>query len=339
MFPAFPPLVFEPLYRSYLWGGRRLASKLRKNLPVEGIWAESWEIVDHPQGQSVVKNGDWQGWTLGRLLSEHREAILSPESQVNLEGSEGRPHVSRFPLLLKYLDCQNVLSVQVHPDDAYGLQMASPDLGKTEAWYIIDAEPGSVLYAGLKPNVSRKDLADAIQAGKTEECLHAIYPKAGDCIFIPAGTVHALGAGLLVAEIQQASDCTFRLYDWNRVDVAGKSRPLHIDQALEVIDFEQGAIERVSARQVPDRNTQELVDCDKFRLVRFDRPSRYALDLPTCRIVTVPKGTATIETSHGSIELRAGDSALSPQACAQASLVVGPDTTVLAAEPVFGSVV
>ena len=116
-----------------------------------------------------------------------------------------------------------------------------------------------------------------------------------------------------------------------------------------MIDFEQGPIERVSARQVPDRNTpelglpefgpQELVDCDKFRLVRFDRPLRYALDLPTCRIVTVPKGTATIETSHGSIELRAGDSALIPQACAQASLVVGPDTTVLAAEPVFGSVV
>lgn len=337
MFPAFPPLVFEPLYRSYLWGGRRLASKLGKNLPAEGIWAESWEIVDHPQGQSVVKNGPWQGWTLGRLLSEHREAILGQESLVCLEGSEGRRHVSRFPLLLKYLDCQNVLSVQVHPDDAYGLQMASPDLGKTEAWYIIDAEPGSVLYAGLKPSVSRKDLADAIEAGKTEECLNAIYPQAGDCIFIPAGTVHALGAGLLVAEIQQASDCTFRLYDWNRVDAVGKSRPLHIDQALEVIDFEQAPIERVSARHVPHRNTQELVDCDKFRLVRFDRPSRYALDLPTCRIVTVPKGTATIETDYGSIELSAGDSALIPQACAQASLVVGPDTTVLAAEPVFGS--
>ena len=353
MIPAFPPLVFEPLYRSYLWGGRGLASKLGKNLPAEGIWAESWEIVDHPQGQSVVKNGHWQGWTLGRLLSEHREAILGQKSQVCLEGTEGGPHVSRFPLLLKYLDCQNVLSVQVHPDDAYGLQMASPDLGKTEAWYIIDAEPGSVLYAGLKPNVSRKDLADAIQAGKTEECLHAICPQAGDCIFIPAGTVHALGAGLLVAEIQQASDCTFRLYDWNRVDVAGKSRPLHIDQALEVIDFEQGPIERVSARQIPQRDSpersfselsvseigpQELVDCDKFRLVRFDRPSRYVLDLPTCRIVTVPKGTATIETGYGSIELSAGDSALIPQACAQASLVVGSDTTVLAAEPVFGLV-
>jgi mannose-6-phosphate isomerase len=241
-----------------------------------------------------------------------------------------------------------VLSVQVHPDDAYGLQMASPDLGKTEAWYIIDAEPGSVLYAGLKPNVSRKDLADAIQAGKTEECLNAICPQAGDCIFIPAGTVHALGAGLLVAEIQQASDCTFRLYDWNRVDVAGKSRPLHIEQALEVIDYEQGPIERISARQIPQRDTPErsvselgpqaLVECDKFRLVRFDQPSRYVLDLPTCRIVTVPKGTATIETSNGSIELSAGDSALIPQACAQASLVVGPDTTVLAAEPAFGLV-
>ncbi|MCY3006781.1 MAG: class I mannose-6-phosphate isomerase [Planctomycetota bacterium] len=352
MFPAFPPLVFEPLYRSYLWGGRRLASKLGKNLPGDGIWSESWEIVDHPQGQSVVQNGPWQGWTLGRLLSEHREAILGQENLASPQGAQGMSQVTRFPLLLKYLDCQNVLSVQVHPDDAYGLQMASPDLGKTEAWYIIDAEPGSLLYAGLKANVSRKDLVEAIQAGKTEDCLNAICPQAGDCIFIPAGTVHALGAGLLVAEIQQASDCTFRLYDWNRVDAAGNSRALHIDQALEVIDFERGPIGQVSARPIPELGVpelgvpelggpglgpQELVVCDKFRLVRFDKPASYALDLPTCRIVTVPKGTARIETSSGSIELRTGESALIPQSCSQASLAVGPETTVLAAEPVFGS--
>ena len=323
MFPQ-SPLRFHPLFRPYLWGGERLGKLMGKPLPGPGPWAESWEVVDHGADQSVVADGPWEGWTLRNLIDAFPDEVL------------GNQQSKPFPLLLKYLDCHQVLSVQVHPDDPYASRMETPDLGKTEAWYVVHAEPGAKIYAGLQEGIDRAQLAHAIATGRTEQALQVLHPNPGDCVFIPAGTVHALGSGLLVVEIQQSSDSTFRLYDWNRVDAAGKSRPLHIDQALEVIDFEQGPIERVSARQVPDRNTQELVDCDKFRLVRFDRPSRYALDLPTCRIVTVPKGTATIETSHGSIELRAGDSALIPQACAQASLVVGPDTTVLAAEPVFG---
>lgn len=337
MFPAFPPLVFEPLFRSYLWGGRGLATKLRKNLPAEGIWAESWEIVDHPQGQSVVASGPWQGWTLGRLLTEHRQAILGERAPAPAGSPALAAQIARFPLLLKYLDCQNVLSVQVHPDDAYGLKMTTPDLGKTEAWYIIDAQPGSLLYAGLKKDVSREELALAIRDGKTEDCLHAIEPQAGDCVFIPAGTVHALGSGLLVAEIQQASDCTFRLFDWNRVDNAGNPRPLHIDQALEVIDFQRGPVGCVTPRPLENPGACELVDCDKFRLTRFNQNGSYPLELSTCCIVAVPHGTANIQTLFGQVELTAGQSALIPQACQKADLILESDSIVLVAEPTFGN--
>jgi len=337
MFPAFPPLVFEPLFRSYLWGGRRLSTKLGKNLPSEGIWAESWEIVDHPQGQSVVQGGPWDGWSLGKLLSEHRQAILGEPVKAPISELSGAAHLDRFPLLLKYLDCQNVLSVQVHPDDAYGLRMATPDLGKTEAWYIVDAQPGAILYGGLKEGVTREDLSEAIRAGQTEACLHAISPNAGDCIFIPAGTVHALGAGLVVAEVQQASDCTFRLYDWNRLDASGNARPLHVQQALEVIDFERGPVDRVMPIPMQSPGMQELVACDKFRLIRFDQPSSHTLELSTCRIVTVPRGSARISTQYGNVELNAGQSALIPQACSEAQLLVGEDSTVLAAQPVLAA--
>jgi len=338
MFPAFPPLVFEPLFRSYLWGGRNLATKLQKNLPAEGIWAESWEIVDHPQGQSIVESGPWQGWSLGQLVQEHPTAILGNRYNSSIRSALPAEAISRFPLLLKYLDCQNVLSVQVHPDDAYGSQMKVPDLGKTEAWYIIDAQPGSVLYAGLKEGVSRTDLEQAIRFGKTQDCLHVLSPSPGDCIFIPAGTVHALGAGLVVAEIQQASDCTFRLYDWDRVDASGSSRPLHIEQALEVIDFDRGPVDPIRTDSIGIDRIETLVQCDKFRLMRLSKPQSYELDLSTCNVIAVPQGTASLETPHGQIELRMGQSALVPHACGQAKVTLSSDSTVLVAEPVSASV-
>ena len=151
----------------------------------------------------------------------------------------GRHHPQRqFPLLFKFLDCQQTLSVQVHPNDEQAARLNPPDLGKTEAWVVLAAEPGSKIYAGLKPGVDRADVGARNNApALCEECLHQFEPQAGDCVFIEAGTVHALGAGLLIAEIQQASDTTFRLFDWNRVDRDGKPRPLHIRESLDTIDF------------------------------------------------------------------------------------------------------
>lgn len=319
----FPPLRFQPIFRSYLWGGRNLESELKKPLPSEGIWAESWEIVDHPQAQSIVSDGPWTQWSLGELVKQHRHSILGPSAN----------HPARFPLLLKYLDCQNVLSVQVHPDDAYGATLPTPDLGKTEAWVILATNPGAKLYAGLKSGVTKSILRDAIDKGTTESCLHVINPQPGDCIFIPAGTVHALGAGLLVAEIQQASDCTFRLYDWNRVDQEGKQRPLHVAQALDVIDFNRGPINPVSPQNqdASDASLETLVRCEKFTLQRYSSPKPIPLPTNTFHIITVPKGSGRVDSTAGSIQLCTGESALIPYACPYPTLTLAPNSFALLA--------
>lgn len=318
MFLPDQPIRFEPIFRSYIWGGDRLASQLGKKPPGSGIWAESWEIVDHREGESIVTDGAFAGWTFRQLIESFPNEVVGRDT----------PN-ERFPLLLKYLDCQRVLSVQVHPDDAYGAKMPQPDRGKTEAWYVIDAEPDAKLYAGLKAGVDRQTLLEAIENGETESCLHVLSPKSGDCVFIPAGTVHALGAGLLVAEIQQASDCTFRLFDWDRVDKDGQPRQLHIDQALEVIDFERGPIEFVSRPQSSIANSQTLVDCDKFTLKEFACPGTYRLDSKRLAIVTVPKGNIVLRTSSNEFSLERGQTVLVPFACQSATFEVSEGTRVL----------
>lgn len=326
MFTPDYPLRFSPLFRSYLWGGQRLAQRLGKKVPDSRIWAESWELVDHREGESVVCEGGLAGTTLRQLIQDHAHAVLGPSV-----GPEGPS--SRFPLLLKYLDCQRVLSVQVHPDDAYGARMPVPDRGKTEAWYVVDAEPGSVVYAGLKPGVTRRDLQMAIQGGATESCLHTLYPKPGDCIFIPAGTVHALGAGLIVAEIQQSSDCTFRLYDWNRVDANGQPRPLHIDQALEVIDFDRGPVSMSTRMETGTLGQSMLVDCDRFQLTECVGPGEFPLPSATFAIATLPFGTGSIRTSRAVYHLTQGDSMLIPSACVDAVLQLETGGVALIATP------
>jgi len=318
MFLPDQPIRFEPIFRSYIWGGDRLAAQLGKKPPGNGIWAESWEIVDHREGESIVADGSFAGWTLRQLIESFPNEIIGRDA----------PN-ERFPLLLKYLDCQRVLSVQVHPDDVYGAKMPLPDRGKTEAWYVIDAEPDSKLYAGLKSGVDRQALANAIENGNTEECLHVLSPKAGDCVFIPAGTVHALGEGLLVAEIQQASDCTFRLFDWDRVDKDGQPRQLHIDLALEVIDFERGPVEFVTPQSIGASGSKTLVDCDKFMLQEYAQPGSYPLQSLQLSIITVPKGNAILRTDKNEYTLERGQSIMVPHACATAALDIPNGTTIL----------
>ncbi len=327
------PLRFQPLYRDYLWGGRKLETALGKSLPPTGIWAESWEIIDHSEHSSVIANGPLAGKTLGQVTRDDPRAYLGPAATS-----------PAMPLLLKYLDCQRVLSVQVHPNDAYGLRMTPPDLGKTEAWYIIDAEPEAILYAGLKDGVTANSLKNALANGSVEKCLHAIYPQAGDCIFIPAGTVHALGAGLLVAEIQQASNTTFRLFDWNRLDADGKPRALHVQQSLQVIDFASGprAVQvpvpisvaglDMSAADAP--NHQRLVACDKFVLDRFLTSTAPCspVRLPTAErmhLLTVPVGKVELAWGSDVEELQTGQSLLIPAAMPDATVTLAAGTVML----------
>lgn len=320
-------LFFEPLFRQYLWGGRRLKSVLNKAIGPQPCYAESWELVDHGPDQSVVVRGPLAGKTLAELIDQYPQELL---------GAAGADKGKQFPLLFKYLDCNRVLSVQVHPDDAYARTMDPPDRGKTEAWYIVDAEPESVIYAGLKSGVQAEDLRQACAQGRTDEVLHTIKASIGDCIFIPAGTVHALGSGLLVAEIQQSSDTTFRLFDWNRVDQDGKPRPLHIEQAIAVTDFERGPVMPQSPQALPGGWGDSLVRCDKFALDRYRGPCRCSLpNIDGFQILTVAAGQAQFSCGGRPLEtLAMGQTTLIPAATQSLEIQLANDhDTLLVASP------
>ena len=231
-----------------------------------------------------------------------------------------------FPLLLKYLDCNRVLSVQVHPNDTQGAELTPPDLGKTEAWVIMAAEPNSSLYAGLRDGVDKATFEAALRDGTAKECLHEIQPQVGDCIFIPAGTVHALGEGLVVAEIQQSSNTTFRLFDWNRVGADGKSRPLHIQEGVAVTDFQRGPVAPQIPQATTSENVEQLVHCDKFVLDRVTVNEQSSLGGDdSCHIIAVLEGTITLE----GVTACAGETLLVPASCGAVSVTAQDAATLL----------
>ncbi|XZE54926.1 type I phosphomannose isomerase catalytic subunit [Planctomycetaceae bacterium SH139] len=333
------PLTFEPVFRSYIWGGRRLGEVLDKPIGEAPRYAESWEVVDHGADQSVVASGPLAGKSLRQLIELYGEKLLGRRSVAKSSSANPAQAGTSFPLLLKYLDCNRVLSVQVHPDDAYGARMNPPDLGKTEAWYVIAAEPNSVIYAGLAAGVDREAFATAIRTSHVEEVLHKIVAQPGQCIFIPAGTVHALGAGILVAEIQQSSDTTFRIFDWDRLDDAGQPRPLHIEQALEVTNYEAGPVSPQLPLPLGD-DGQRLVACDKFFLDRYAGVQPVTIQAAAeFRILTVVQGGGTLcwlnETGRPeSLKLPLGQTVLLPATCPSVEFVpYGGGATLLVMGP------
>lgn len=306
------PLRFEPLFRRYIWGGHRLKSVLQKPIGDQSA-AESWEIVDHGDDQSVVKFGDLAGQSLRQLIQAHGDALLGVEVAKQVASDKVPDYLqNRFPLLLKFLDANRALSIQVHPDDAFGATLDPPDLGKTEAWYVLAAEEGAKIFAGLKSGVDRAEFEAAVADGKTEEVMHSFEPDVGDCVFIPAGTMHAIGEGLMIAEIQQASDTTFRVYDWGRVGDDGKSRPLHIEQSIAATDFARGPVQPTDAREVAP-NVQELVNCDKFvmRRHRFSEPATIGGD-GKFRILAVTGGALEVQNDPSEQPLALGQTMLIP---------------------------
>lgn len=312
------PLQFKPLLRQYIWGGRRLSSLLGKPLGEGDNYAESWEVVDHHDGQSVVQNGPLAGKTLGEIVREHGASLFGKHGQRD-----------KFPLLFKFLDCNRNLSVQVHPDDARAALLTPPDLGKTEAWVILAAEPGSMLFAGLKRGFDRHALAREIARGTTELCLHKLEPHVGDCVFIPAGTVHALGEGLVVAEIQQASNTTYRLFDWNRVDKDGQPRPLHVEAGLEAIDYDRGPVYPQTPLPVSEQ-VERLVECDKFVLERWQPAGSMALsDDDRFHLLAVLAGEVQLEHPALSGSLHGGDTVLVPACCSDLRLNGDAQATLL----------
>ncbi len=243
------PLKFKPVFKERLWGGQRLREVFDKDLPAGAKIGESWELTDVGEDKSKIVNGPLAGKTIDAAIAEYGQTITGTVS-----------YQPPFPLLIKILDAQDVLSVQVHPDAATCRRMGKGE-PKTECWYIIDAAPGAVIYKGLKPGTTREQFAKAIENGTCADYLVKVPVKVGECHFLPSGTCHAIGAGLLIAEIQQPSDTTYRVFDWNRTDPAtGRGRQLHVDEALESIHFD------ASGDTLSVATTGRLVNADEFKV-------------------------------------------------------------------------
>ncbi len=308
------PLRFVPFLRPMVWGGRRLG-QLGKDLPSEDRFGEAWDISDHANHRSVVAEGPHAGETLRFLMENYREALL---------GKSAEKHLT-FPWLFKFLDCEDWLSVQVHPDEEAVVRLLPGEGSKTECWFIFDAAPESRIYAGLMPGVGPDELRQALTDGNVTKCLHQFTPEPGDCLFLRAGTVHAVGGGVLMAEIQQTSDATFRLYDWGRRDAQGKSRQLHLDEAFASIHWEYGPVDPVKVEAF-DKDTsaeQSLVRCPYFELefVRSNEPIPVG-GSGKLQVFAVLAGSAKIDGLH----LSKGQVWLLPADMAGANCV--PDSSV-----------
>ncbi|MDB6031682.1 MAG: Mannose-6-phosphate isomerase [Verrucomicrobiales bacterium] len=302
---ALHPLVFHPIFKDRVWGGRNLERLYGKQLPPEKPIGESWEITDRPEGVSVVAAGPLAGKDLRWLMEHHRQELLGAHDQ-----SE------RFPLLIKLLDAEEKLSVQVHPPAA-----AAAGLGgepKTEMWYIADAKPGAELYVGLRDGATREEFEQRISDGTVAECIHRVPVQAGDVMFLPSGRVHAIGAGLVIFEIQQNSDTTYRVFDWNRTGLDGKPRDLHIKESLASINFEDYAprlIGSVYSRN-PTLAVRFLVDHPLFKVdaCKVKRGQHFYLRSDTFQILALLKGTMTIQYQGIDYKLTAGQFVLLPAA-------------------------
>ena len=251
------PLVFEPLYMERVWGGRKLETLFGKSLPSGAVIGEAWELVDREEAQSVVHCGTLRGKTLNELWTEYREQVF---------GSRYANAAGRFPLLVKLLDAAEKLSVQVHPPAAVAPELKGEP--KTEMWYVASAEEGADMFAGLKAGTTREAFEKSLETGRCANLLHRIPTKAGDCIFIPSGRIHAIGGGNVIVEIQQNSDTTYRVFDWNRTGLDGKPRALHVAESMRSIDFADYEPQLQNPRSNP------LVKCDYFEI------ERWTLDAP-----------------------------------------------------------
>ncbi len=299
-----PPLLFEPILKRIRWGGRRLGTLLKKSIGDGSDYAESWEIADHTDGQSCVSSGQFSGQTLSSLIEKYPVDLLGRQSAFK-----------QFPLLIKFLDANDWLSLQVHPNDRLAKQYNPRENGKTEAWVIVEAQPDSQICAGLKTGVTREDLREALLRGTVEGCLNLISVKAGDCIFVPAGTVHAIGPGIVLAEVQQQSNLTFRLFDWGRVDATGNPRPIHVEESLACTDFDRGPVCPVTPVSLCDafHSFEELVRCEYFviRRHRFLDPIQITVE-DRFRILMALGGDATVSTRYGTVPLKMGSTVLLP---------------------------
>ncbi len=305
--PPQEPLAFVRIPKAKVWGGERLAERLGVRT-ADGPLGETWELSDYPGEETAIRGGAWDGRTLRELMDEHGAAVLGA-SRPSADG--------RFPLLVKFIDAGDDLSVQIHPPDG---PKSPTGVGKTEAWYVLDGAPDASLICGLKPGTTREAFEAAAGGPGVREFLHELSVRRGDCVLVPAGQTHAIRRGTVLCEVQQTSDVTYRMYDWDRVGLDGKPRETHLEQALEVVDWSLPPAEPVRAEFVggPGLQSEPLVACPYFEL-RALRAGEQGGEVRTegrASVLSVVGGAGRIEPLPGSTfaprDLRFGDVLLLP---------------------------
>jgi mannose-6-phosphate isomerase len=302
--PPLYPLMFKPVYKNYIWGGDRIARRYGRSLP-PGIYAESWEITDRAEGINVVVNGSLAGKDIHELTQTYGAELL------------GRP-LERFPLLVKLIDSKERLSVQVHPDEASAKAVGGE--AKAEMWYVLDADPGAEVFVGFQPGVNEVRFREALAAGRVGDLLKQVSVHQGDVIYIPGGCVHTIGAGGLILEVQQNSDTTYRVFDWDRVGSDGKPRELHIEQALKVIQWQgipaaRQPMPSVPAEAPPKGNLiVERLRTPYFRFEELTVPGMLdcPLDTHSFHALFLERGLVRIKSGSVLVDVTPGTTILMP---------------------------
>jgi mannose-6-phosphate isomerase len=319
------PFVFEPIFKDRIWGGRELERLYAKHLPANQPIGESWEISDRPGDASVITNGPLAGKDLRWLMDNHSAEIL---------GGAKVAAAGRFPLLCKILDAREKLSLQVHPPASKAAELKGEP--KTEMWYIADAAPDASLYVGLKRGVTRADFERKIANGSVADCFQRIPVRAGDSMFLPSGRVHAIGDGLVIFEIQQNSDTTYRVFDWNRTGLDGKPRELHIAQSLASIDFQDFEPKLVETKFAGDANLQKrsLVNDPLFNVEAWKLAAGAVglLQPKKLQIVAVTTGMVELKSGSTVVPLSAGQFSLIPASLEQTEVLAKSGAALLRVE-------
>ena len=316
------PLIFKPIFKPRIWGGRKIHTRFDKPLPPGENFGESWELADLEDDQSVVASGPQQGRTLRELVVEWGDQLLG-----GIALFEGR-----FPLLIKYLDAREHLSVQVHPDAKLAAQLGGAVRVKNEAWVVIDAEPDGCIYRGLVDSVTPDQFSKALSDGGVEKLLKRIPVRPGDAYYLPSGTVHALGPGIVLAEVQEQSNLTFRLFDWGRLGTDGKPRPIHIEESIQCTRFDRGPVHCVRPAQLCDQDHrfEELVRCDHFVIRRHRAVDAWHLRTDgRFRILIGMSGSGEVCTEQSTIDLQTGRTVLIPANCPELTIHPAAEMTLL----------
>ncbi|MFZ0829113.1 MAG: type I phosphomannose isomerase catalytic subunit [Verrucomicrobiia bacterium] len=318
------PFTFHPIFKERVWGGREMERLYQKKLPPGRPIGESWEISDRPGDASVIANGPLAGKDLRWLMENHRVELLG----------QAKPAAeNRFPLLCKILDARDKLSLQVHPPAPRAAELKGEP--KTEMWFIADAAPGAELYVGLQRGITQAEFEKKIQSGEVAECFHRVPVRAGDAMFLPSGRVHAIGAGLVIFEIQQNSDTTYRVFDWNRVGLDGKPRELHVAQSLASIDFNDFEPALVQGRFAGNAvKVRPLVNDPLFNVETVEMKPGAGMNLKSRRlqIVAAVRGWLEIQSGAVSVNLSAGQFCLIPASLEQTEVSTKSDGTWLRVE-------